>query len=335
MEVGGANTELWHTLKLWRGAGIAVTLIPTWPGHMANPDPWQDRIGKLGCRVIRTTPQDLHRVPGLPGSIVVSFCNTRFLEAAGAFQGLGCPIVWVNCMVWPFPQERRRLHTHDLFDRYVFHCEYQRTKYVPALRKHGYTDGIGTIIHGAFDPAEFPERIKRHPSGERFIIGRLSRASPDKFPQDLWEQYHKIPHPCSVRVMGWGAELQDRCGPAPKWAQTLEECQETPQDFFAAIHALVPGFGALAAENWPRVGLEAMAAGVPIVAENRGGWPELLGDAGILVDSIDEQAYRVGRLAYDEQYRIGVINAQHWRLNAIAEPEGIAKQWTTLFQSLV
>ncbi len=29
-DVGGANTELWHTIKLWRRGGLDVTLIPTW-----------------------------------------------------------------------------------------------------------------------------------------------------------------------------------------------------------------------------------------------------------------------------------------------------------------
>ena len=29
-DVGGANTECWHTLRLWRKYGIGVTLIPTW-----------------------------------------------------------------------------------------------------------------------------------------------------------------------------------------------------------------------------------------------------------------------------------------------------------------
>jgi glycosyltransferase involved in cell wall biosynthesis len=36
--------------------------------------------------------------------------------------------------------------------------------------------------------------------------------------------------------------------------------------------------------------LEAMAAGVPVVASNRGSLPEVLGDAGALVDARDPQA---------------------------------------------
>jgi glycosyltransferase involved in cell wall biosynthesis len=332
-DVGGANTELWHTLKLWRGAGIDVTLIPTWPENVEDNDPWQAKVEGLGCRVALTEPVDLHRVPGLPDSIVVSFCNTRFLEHAGAFQGLGCRVVWANCMCWPFPQERRHLQTHDLFDRYVFQSEYQRRKYVPELRKHGYVDAMGRIIRGAFDPAEFPERVKKHPSGERFIIGRLSRTGPDKFPPDLWAQYAKIPHPASVRVMGWSLELEDKCGQPPTWAETLPERRETAQDFLASIHALVPGLDATP-ENWPRVGLEAMAAAVPIVAEKRGGWCEMLDGAGVLVDSSDEQAYQVGRLAYDEQHRMGVICEQHRRLTELIEPERIAEQWLTMFREL-
>ena len=39
-EMGGANTEAWHTIQLWRQYGVDVHLIPTW-----GSDPvWQAKL---------------------------------------------------------------------------------------------------------------------------------------------------------------------------------------------------------------------------------------------------------------------------------------------------
>ncbi len=46
--VGGADTELWHTIKLWRRRGIGVNLIPTW--H--TPQDWRGRLEAIGANTI-------------------------------------------------------------------------------------------------------------------------------------------------------------------------------------------------------------------------------------------------------------------------------------------
>ena len=50
--------------------------------------------------------------------------------------------------------------------------------------------------------------------------------------------------------------------------------------------------------------LEAMSAGVPVVASNRGSLPEVVGDAGPLVDARDPQALAaaIARVLEDEAY---------------------------------
>jgi glycosyltransferase involved in cell wall biosynthesis len=284
--------------------------------------------------VVLTSPDGLIDVAGLPDSIVVSFCNTRFLEHAGAFQGLGCRVVWVNCMCWQFPQEKIHYrHENPLFDRYVFQTRYQRDQLTPQLNKWDYSDEQGVLIRGCFDSADFPHEPLPHDRGSRFMVGRLSRNGLDKWPADLWAQYARVPHPTSVRVMGWSEKVEEKVGEPPRWAQTLLESEEPARKFFRSIHAMAPGVGCCA-ENWPRVGLEAMAAGVPIVAERKGGWIEMLDGAGVLIDTIDEQAYNLSRLAYDEQHRMGVICAGYDRLRTIANPKEIIEQWTALFTSL-
>lgn len=56
----------------------------------------------------------------------------------------------------------------------------------------------------------------------------------------------------------------------------------TPREFYrVAKLALVPSFFE---ESFGRVAAEALGAGVPVVASNRGALPETVGDAGILLD---------------------------------------------------
>ncbi len=55
--MGGADTEVWHTVKLWRRTGLDVHLIPTW----GFDDRWRARLDKLGCVIHPTRPDDLQR----------------------------------------------------------------------------------------------------------------------------------------------------------------------------------------------------------------------------------------------------------------------------------
>lgn len=331
-DVGGANTELWHTVKLWRRFGLGVTLIPTWK---AEPI-WHARLGRIGCRTIESNPDDLHNVPGLAGQVVVSMCNTKFLAAAERFRELGCKIVWVGCMNWLFPRERLHYRQCGVFDRHVFQSRYQHDQLVGQLRRFGYEDLRGEIIRGALAAEEFPFRPLPHGRGEIFTIGRISRAAADKFSPRTWEIYGKVPHPVRARVLGWAGEVRARLGPPPRWAECLSAGSQVPHQFLATLHAMVHA-GGQATENWPRVGLEAMAAGVPLVAEDRGGWPEMVrhGRTGYLCETPDQFAYYTARLAYDEPHRIEI--ARHARTSLeteLANPETIWSGWKSLLGGL-
>jgi len=328
-DYGGANTELWHTVRLFRSHGLEVTMLPTW-----KADPiWQQRLKEVGIDTwLDFVPDKWQPPPALPGSIVIAFCNTLFVDNASRFTDLDCKVVYVPCMTWLFPQERLRYREHDVFDRYVFQSLYQRRRLQPRLRNHGYRDAQGTLIHGAFCLDDFPLEPKAHRPGSRFMVGRLSRTGLDKFPADLWSQYARIPYPTSARVMGWDGDVAEKCGTPPVWTEVLSVNAEPVRSFLASIHALVPGVGCCA-ENWPRVGLEAMAAGVPVIAESKGGWPEMLGDAGVLCESVDHQAYEVARLAYDPQWRMDRILAGRSRVEDLADSDAVWSQWQTLLEN--
>jgi hypothetical protein len=352
-EVGGANTELWHTVKLWRRFGLEVTLIPAWGtvplfvaghhrqmvGHKNGTvpfgAPWRDPLEAIGCRTGPSNLDDLQSVPGLAGSVVVSIGNTRFVAAAARFRQLGCRVVWLGCMNWLLPEERLHYRRCGVFDRHVFQSRYERDELCPQLARYGYQSSQGRLIRGAFDVAEFPFRPRAHLPGEPFVVGRLSRAAPDKFSPRTWAIYGRVPPPRAARVMGWSAAVEARLGAPPRWAECLPAGAETPQDFLAQLHCCVIAAGG-AVENWPRAGLEAMAAGVPLVVERRGGWPEMLrhGETGCLCENEDEMVSCTARLAVDPSYREQMIEEARRAVERLCDPERWWRQWKDLLEEL-
>ncbi len=331
--LGGANTELWHTVKLWRRFGLDVTLIPTW---RAEPI-WQRRLESIGCQTCETNPDDLQNVRGLAGGVVVSMCNTRFLAAAERFRELGCKIIWLGCMNWLFPEERLHYRKFGAFDRYVFQSFFQQEELVDQLMHYGYDDRHGRVICGAFDVEEFPFRPSDYVSGERFVIGHLSRAAPDKFSPRMWEVLGQIHFPITVRVIGWNDAVRNRVGRPPRWAECLPPCAETTQRFLGQLHCLVQ-FGGATPENWPRVGLEAMSTGVPVIARNEGGWPEMIrnGRTGVLCDTEDEMIREIVRLANEPKRRRMMIEQARRAIETeLADPETWWVAWRELLEEVL
>ncbi len=302
-DVGGANTECWHTVRLWRRFGLDVTLVPTWKAN----EKWRTRLDAIGCRTVETTPEGLKEVPGLPGGVVVSFCNANFLAAADRFRDLGCRIVWLNCMTWLFAEERRHYQRRGPFDAYVFQSRHQQEQLGPQLARFGASAEQFHSIRGAFCLEEFPFRPLSHERGTPLVIGRISRAARDKYSSNTWPIYRRIPHPVRARLMAWDRAVERKLGTPPDWAECLPAGAESPQEFLGKLHCMVQVNGG-AGENWPRSGLEAMSSGVPVVVQNQWGWKEMVrhGQTGFLCESDDELAYHAARLAYDEPYRMEI-----------------------------
>jgi glycosyltransferase involved in cell wall biosynthesis len=340
-------------VKLWRRFGVEVTLIPT--GEV-NPA-WQAKLDAIGCRTIEVRGEGrgtrnenpptadrppsafrlppLHEVPGLPGSIVASLCNTKFLAEAAWFRQFGCKIVWLSCMNWLFPAERLHYRAYGCFDRHVFQSRYQYDQLVPQLRRFGYCDHHGAIIRGAFDVSEFPLRPLPHHRGNALVVGHIGRPAPDKLCRGFWQLLSTIEQPVRVRVLGWQPELAAVLGAPPPWAECLPAGAVGVGEFLRTVHVLVQ-LGGGAIENWPRVGLEAMAAGVPIVADNQGGWCELIEQrqTGLLCDDPQQAACYLTQLAHDEPFRVQILRQARRAVEDFANPNAFWSAWKTLLEDL-
>lgn len=331
-DVGGANTECWHTVKLWRRFGLNVTFIPTWRPNAR----WQDRLERIGCHTVHTTADDLHHVPGLRGCVVVSFCNANFLTAADRFRELGCRIVWLGCMLWPFPEEGKHYQRHGPFAAYVFQSQYQQNQLQPRLEELGVAHEQCHQIHGAVCCDDFPFNPLPHEADTPFVVGRISRPHVDKYAANTWSIYARIASPIRARVMAWNRRLQRKLGPPPKWARCLKTNAESSRQFLGKLHCMVQINGG-AGENWPRSGLEAMAGGVPIVAQNQWGWREMIrhGETGYLADNDDDIVSYASRLAADEELRRAMAQRARRALEEdLANPELLWAAWRRLFAAL-
>lgn len=329
--LGGADTELWHMLRAVRPAGIDVSLIPTW--HAA-PE-WRLRCDEIGVRTIEVGGRGgFSQVDGLAGATVLSFCNGEFLANADVFCELDCRIVWVGCMTWMFPAEREHYDRHGPFDAYVFQSEFQRSKLYPGLQRYGVREQQCFLIRGAFDAGEFPFTPRPHEPDTDFVIGRLARPDLDKWSSNTWPIYGAVPYARRrARLMGWNDRLAHKLGKPPEWAEVLPPCAESSRDFMQKLHCLMAINGG-AQENWPRIGLEAMSTGVPVIAENQWGWREMVvhGETGFLANNDQEYAYYAGYLAMNEDARQKIIkNARERLVEELAKPEVIRSQWQQVF----
>ena len=128
----------------------------------------------------------------------------------------------------------------------------------------------------------------------------------------------------------------ERLGPPPHWAECFPPAAGAAAPLLRTLHALVQS-NAAAVENWPRTGLEAMAAGVPLVVDANGGWPEMIrhGQTGYLCADDDQFAYYAARLAYDEPHRLQLARqARRVTSSELADPRAIWLQWREVFEGL-
>lgn len=333
-EMGGACTEAWHTIKLWRRFGMEVHLIPTW----GNAGPWQGKLDALGCITHFAQPDQLEQVSGLAGSPVASMCNGEFLLHAHRFRAMGCPIIWVNCMTFLFDQEKRFFAEHGLFEAMVYQSDFQRSQLEPQLAQLGYDPATGHMIRGAFDCGDWTFAPRPHSPGDVFVVGRVARPDPDKWSSNTWPIYERI----QVRnkralLLGMDERTHAKLGKPPVWADCLKPMAIPVKQFFATLHCLLPVNGG-ARENWPQAGLEAMAAGVPIVAQNDWGWREMIehGVTGFLGSCDEELAHFSAMLAYDEELRRRIAAAARQCLeHELAAPERLWAGWQQVFESVI
>jgi hypothetical protein len=332
-ELGGSIPHWLDMIRLCLRRGLRLTVV-VWPSLSTAR---RRQVESLGCPVVEAPAGPLAQVHELPRSIAVGVCDREFLDRAEELGRLGCRRVWVNCMTWMFPQEGFLYRRTGLFEAYVFQSEFQCSVLEQGLSRYSYRPEQGHLIRSEFEFDEWPfEPQMRHAAAD-FVVGKLARPDLGKWPKSLWEIYGRIQHPrLRAIIMGVDDDTAKWMGAAPGWAEVLPPMAMPPREFYRRLHCLMP-INFSVEENWPRIGLEAMACGVPIVAPRVGGWCDMIthGENGFLASSAEEFGEFGTLLANDEPLRQRIaVQARRKLETELANPDLIWAGWKRLFASL-
>jgi glycosyltransferase involved in cell wall biosynthesis len=318
---GGADTELDHSIDLWRRFGVEVHLVPM-PGadeHMMVS------VLERGCHIHE------YRDNIFAGKTVASFCNGPFLAKLPAIMQHGRPakVIWFNCMTWLFGPEKEA-HSKGWIDVFGFISDYQQKILVPQL------EAIRPVNAFRCTPYFNAERVAwRYREWDGcYKVGRISRDDQGKFAPDTWRIFDRVMAPPGLQkkvyILGYGPNAQKKCGtPTPGldlmvWAPGAIGATE----FYNGIDTLVHKTDG-SRESFCRVLLEAYAHGVVPIVERDYAFPELVvhGETGYMASSSDEMSFIASMLAHDpaEHRRVAENGRKH--LEQLVNPEKCWAGW--------
>jgi len=335
--LGGANQERGETALLFRRYGVDVTCLHFPSCHcggetqqLTDDNPWIKRMEEAGIGLVGGESGKMSEVPGLPGSIILGMCCQHVLHNWPELHGLGCRLVWSPAMNFTRPVETEAFRVCPPTAVH-FQSQYQFDEISGEYSDWGCKEFVRA--YGAFEPLRHLS-LDREPEGP-FVIGRLARKCRTKWTPHLWRMLSAVRERVPIRALcqGWDEHLTAHCGEPPDWAECLAPNTISAQDFLSRCHALIcPNWSVQ--ENWPRVGLEAMSVGVPLVVDDAGGWEEMLGPAGIRCQTLGDYVPALVRLATDEDYRQHVIAGQLARVRYLGNPDQIWRAWRMLFERI-
>jgi glycosyltransferase involved in cell wall biosynthesis len=152
------------------------------------------------------------------------------------------------------------------------------------------------------------EAIERKNDNDRCVIGKLTSGMHTRFPEELLTILAEVKEktPDSKFSLVGGAEYWKNI--SLKDCETPKIGSKTPEEFYKGFDIFVHRNKESTMDSWGRVISEAMAAGLPVVCENKGGPAEQITHEvdGFLCNNDEEFVNYIVALANDPQMRYDI-----------------------------
>lgn len=231
-------------------------------------------------------------------------------------------------------------------DAIVTCSDYLRSTF--AAKSRLLNDKSHVVLNGANLQLFYPREEVREPK-TIFFVGRFD---PEKGVLQLLQAYERVlhTHPDAKLVIGGTTNFgTHRETPYDRQVRRLADSLNTnnraqisftgyldhDKDLPAWFQkATVFACPSLFQEPFGLVNAEAMACATTVVGANRGGIPEVIGDAGLLVDpeNVDEFAAAISELLANPQYRQHLGQAGLERCRRMFDWRASAETWMTLLE---
>jgi Glycosyl transferases group 1 len=327
---GGAGTELHHQIAIWQSLGAQVHIIPTNAGYKGEA-----LYGEMLAMGVVVHDHDEFSVIERDAP-VFGFCNAAFLEKIDSIRQYSTNTVFANCMTWLFELEKKRM-AEGKIRTFVYQNDDVRQAQSPVLRAlNPAADTNFVTFVPYFDAERFPFIEKR--SGEYFGCGRISRQDPDKFARNTLHIYEYFVAPQFKRglFLGFDRRSEQKIGRPFNWIRTAADHNEcSQQEFYRHCEIVLQPSDTL--ENWPRVGLEAMASGSVLIVDNRGGWRRQVEHSvtGWLCDHERDFIFYASKMAYEPNLRVEMAGRARERVSRLSGTAVSQESWHAVFQLIM
>ena len=317
---GGADTELWHQIPIWKHLGIELHIVPSQSINSSAAKFCSDNA-------IIHNVNAFEEIKGMP---VISFCNRVFLSNIEKIKQYSPFTLWVNCMTYPFPKEKAA-HRKGLIDLHLYQTKHGRERITKQLEPFNKVNSEMFIPY--FYSDNFPYIEDRSTS----CLGRISRADLNKYMGNTIEIFERVLAPKEKEgiILGVNRTIrQQKLGKIPTWIAAYGPGDITQNRFYSKCSVLLQT--STCYENWPRVGLECMASGTALVVFKTDGWEGQVvhKETGYLCENPRDFIFYASHLLLNNEERLRIIRNAKNRLKDIAGLEASAESWRRIFNNI-
>jgi glycosyltransferase involved in cell wall biosynthesis len=321
-QCGGCGTEALGAIELLRSRNVpARMIVPPDDPIIENGNVAADYLRKIGVELVQYQPGMFKDC-----KVLMSFGEgCRMFPLVKEHNDRPAYIVYSDCMYCATDDEIS-WQKEGLIDEFFFQTQRLSDACGPTISRRSqkavtYHKGYRAFIN--VNSGYMPLRFSVDRPEDTFTVAKVCRDDPDKWHSETCRMWCGINAPgttkVEVEVFGWGEKAAEKIGdptdPNNKWHGQINaklnghvHDPKEMADLYSRAHVLLHVADYTWEEAMSRAFLEAIAAGVVIITDNRGGAQDLIrdGETGFLVDTPDEASFRASQLAFDPKLRRAV-----------------------------